>query len=171
MEHLWAPWRMGYILSDKPDKSECILCAKIGDDPERDRDNYVLYRGRAACIILNLYPYNNGHLMVLPYEHTANLDELPEDVQAELMHLVSLSVRLLRRVMKPDGFNIGANMGRIAGAGVDRHIHLHIVPRWTGDTNFMPVIANTRVIPELLDQTYDRLRVALTAEGSGDLVG
>jgi len=108
--------------------------------------------------VLNLYPYNNGHLMVLPYEHIANLDDLAPQIQADLMHLVCYFVSIIRRGMSPSGFNIGVNLGRAAGAGIDDHVHVHVVPRWLGDTNFMPVIAETRVIPELLDETYRNLR-------------
>jgi ATP adenylyltransferase len=156
---------MEYILSDKSGVDGCIFCKIIADDPDQDRKNYLLYRGKTACIILNLYPYNNGHLLILPYAHVAGLDELPPPVQTELMQLTSLGIRLLRRVMQPQGFNLGANIGRVAGAGIDAHVHLHVVPRWASDTNFMPVLAHTRVIPEWLEQTYDRLRSALAEEG------
>jgi ATP adenylyltransferase len=156
---------MEYILSDKSNADGCIFCKIVAGDSDQDRDNYLLYRGEKACIMLNLYPYNNGHLLILPYAHIAELDELPPDVQTELMQLTSLSLRLLRRVMQPQGFNLGANIGRTAGAGIENHVHLHIVPRWAGDTNFMPVIAHARVIPEWLDQTYARLRSALVEEG------
>jgi ATP adenylyltransferase len=160
---------MEYILSDKSGADGCIFCEIVAADPSQDRKNYLLYRGKSACIILNLYPYNNGHLMVLPYAHIAELDELPPDAQAELMQLSSLGIRLLRRAMQPQGFNLGANIGRTAGSGIDKHVHLHVVPRWAGDTNFMPVIARTRVIPEWLNQTYDRLRSALVEEGVVDI--
>jgi ATP adenylyltransferase len=159
---------MEYILSDKSGADGCIFCEIITADPGQDRENYLLYRGKKACIVLNLYPYNNGHLMILPYAHIAELDELPPDVQTELMQLTSLGIRILRRTMQPQGFNLGANIGRTAGAGIDKHVHLHVVPRWAGDTNFMPVVARTRVIPEWLDQTYDRLRAALAEEGLVD---
>lgn len=164
MEHLWTPWRMEYILSDKSNTTGCVFCKMIADPPDRDRDNYLLYRGERACIILNLYPYNNGHMMVIPYMHISQLDELPPDVQTEMMRLTSLGIRLLRQTMNPQGFNLGANIGKTAGSGIDSHVHMHIVPRWAGDTNFMPVIAHTRVIPESLEQVYDRLKSALDKE-------
>jgi ATP adenylyltransferase len=157
MERLWSPWRMKYILSEKT--SGCIFCEKIAS--EEDRENYVLYRGERACIMLNLYPYNNGHLMVIPYQHESSLEGLDEPVLSELMNLVNKCLRALRRTMKPHGFNIGLNIGKVAGAGVREHVHIHVVPRWEGDTSFMPVLARTKVIPELLEETYDKLSSAL----------
>jgi ATP adenylyltransferase len=130
----------------------------VAQDEQHDPANYVLHRGQRVFAVLNLYPYNNGHLMVLPYEHIANLDDLAPPTQADLMHLVCYFVGIIRRGMSPAGFNIGVNLGRAAGAGIDDHVHVHVVPRWLGDTNFMPVIAETRVIPELLDETYRNLR-------------
>jgi len=157
-ERLWSPWRMEYILSDK-EKGHCIFCEAIAQD--RDEENLVLYRGKHAFIILNLYPYNNGHLMVVPYEHVPSTEDLDPEVLTELMLLVNKSLQLLRKVMSPQGFNIGINMGAPAGAGIQDHVHVHVVPRWTGDTNFMPVLAATRVVPELLAQTYAKMRDAL----------
>lgn len=148
---------MEYIVSKKTEG--CILCQKIQED--NDRENLIVYRGERGFICLNLYPYNNGHLMVCPYEHASSLELLDEATQADLMRLVSLSIRLLRHTMNPAGFNIGANIGRAAGAGIDDHVHLHVVPRWHGDTNFMPVIGQTRVLPELPETTLDRLVAAL----------
>ncbi len=155
---------MAYISNDKKDEG-CVFCQKLAQGPEQDRENYVLFRGQYTSVILNLYPYNNGHLMVLPYEHVGSLEELPLEVQAEMMHLVSYFVQLLRQAMNPAGFNIGINIGKAAGAGIDDHIHIHVVPRWHGDTNFMSVIADIRVIPEWLDTTYDKL-VALIQENT-----
>jgi ATP adenylyltransferase len=155
---------MAYISNDKKDEG-CVFCQKLAQGPEQDRENYVLFRGRHTFVILNLYPYNNGHLMVLPYEHVGSLEELPLEVQAEMMHLVSYFVQLLRQAMNPAGFNIGINIGKAAGAGIDDHVHIHVVPRWHGDTNFMSVIADMRVIPEWLDTTYDKL-VALIQENT-----
>jgi len=160
MEHLWTPWRMEYILSEKP--KHCIFCEMIKADDDRAR--HVLCRGKRAFVVLNRYPYNNGHLMVAPYEHAASLEELDAETLLELMQLVNKALAALRRAMNPHGFN---NLGKVAGAGVEDHVHIHIVPRWEGDTNYMPILAETRVIPEMLDQTYDRLRAALEGGGAG----
>lgn len=153
MEHLWAPWRIEYI--KKADEVGCLFCQKPTENS--DASNYILYRGQKNFIIMNSYPYNAGHLMVATYRHIANLDELTNEELGEHHELVRRSVALLRQVFKPDGFNIGMNLGRVAGAGVDKHIHSHIVPRWAGDTNFMPVIADTDVINEALEETYKKL--------------
>ena len=157
-ERLWSPWRMEYILSDK-EKGCCIFCEAMSED--RDEENLILYRGKRAFIILNRYPYNNGHVMVVPYEHVSSTEDLDPEVLTELMLLVNRSLKLLRDVMSPQGFNIGVNMGAPAGAGIEDHVHIHVVPRWTGDTNFMPLLAQTRVVPELLSQTYANLEAAL----------
>lgn len=148
---------MEYILS--PKSESCVFCDKIaaGDD-ERE---HILLRGRTAYVTLNRYPYNNGHLLVVPYAHVASLEDLPPETLQEIMVLTNRCLAALRRAMKPDGFNLGVNLGKLAGAGIEYHVHLHIVPRWDADTNFMTVIANTRTIPELLDRTYERLRAAL----------
>jgi ATP adenylyltransferase len=153
MEHLWAPWRIEYI--KKADKVGCIFCQKPAE--ESDVSNYILYRGQKNFIIMNSYPYNPGHLMIAPYRHIANLDELTKEELGEHHELVCRSVTVLTQVFKPDGFNIGMNLGRVAGAGIDKHIHSHIVPRWAGDTNFMPLIADTNVINEALEETYKKL--------------
>jgi ATP adenylyltransferase len=129
----------------------------VAQEEECDRRNYILFRGRRVFAVLNLYPYNNGHLMILPYEHLASLEQLSPETQADVMHLVSYFIRLMRRCMSPGGFNVGINLGKAAGAGIDDHVHVHLVPRWDGDTNFMPVISETRVIPEWLDDTYGKL--------------
>jgi ATP adenylyltransferase len=153
MEHLWAPWRMEFILADKPEG--CILCDKPGE--EQDKPNYILYRGERNFVILNSFPYNPGHLMVAPYRHVASLEELNDEELWEQFDMVRRSIKALRRVFNPAGFNIGMNIGRSGGAGIDRHIHTHIVPRWEGDTNCMPVISDTRVLPEALASTYEKL--------------
>lgn len=157
MKQLWAPWRMEYLAGERVEG--CIFCDKPAE--RDDRANYLLYRGDHAYILLNIYPYSNGHLMVAPYEHIGRLADLDREVRAEIMELAALCTQLLQRALQPAGFNLGANVGKAAGAGFDGHFHMHVVPRWLGDTNFMPVIGNTRVIPESLDQTYDRLREAL----------
>ncbi len=154
MEHLWAPWRTQYI--QKAREEGCILCQKAAGNS--DEPNCILYRGKKNFIIMNTYPYNTAHLMVAPYRHVANLDELTDRERGEHFEIVSRCVRVLRRVFSPDGFNVGMNLGRVAGAGIDKHIHTHIVPRWVGDTNFMPVIADTKVVNEALAETYQRLK-------------
>ncbi|MFQ5593127.1 MAG: HIT domain-containing protein [Anaerolineae bacterium] len=158
MERLWAPWRMEYLQGEHVES--CIFCEKPAE--EDDRTNYILYRGEHAYILLNIYPYSNGHLMVAPYAHLAQLTDLDQAARSEIMELATLCTRLLTRTSHPAGFNMGANMGKAAGAGFDDHFHLHVVPRWLGDTNFMPVVGNTRVIPASLDETYDLLKQALT---------
>jgi ATP adenylyltransferase len=157
MDNLWAPWRIDYILSKKP--PGCIFCDKPNDN--KDEENLILHRGKYNFIIMNAFPYNNGHMMVVPYRHTATLSGWSEDEQKELMDYASLAVKLLKKTMNPDGFNLGINMGIVGGAGVADHIHLHVVPRWNGDTNFMPVLSNTRVISEALKTTFDKLKESL----------
>jgi ATP adenylyltransferase len=154
MERIWAPWRIEYIEMEKP--AGCILCDKPGQN--RDAENYILYRGSKNFVIMNSYPYNPGHLMVAPYRHVASLDELTDDELGEHFEVVRRSVGILREVFSPQGFNIGMNLGKVAGAGIDEHIHTHIVPRWQGDTNFMPVISGVRVVPEALAETYRKLK-------------
>ena len=168
LQRLWTPWRMEYILSDKDEKQkeECVFCAKLAQD--RDTKNYIVWRGNHCAILLNLYPYNNGHLLVIPYAHVSSLEDLPDEAQAEMILTVSKSLSLLRRAMQPQGFNVGINIGRAAGAGIESHLHIHIVPRWQGDTNFMPILAETRVIPEWLDDTCARLRSILKNEGNSE---
>ncbi len=157
MEYLWAPWRMEYIKADKP--SGCIFCEKL--HATTDRENLILFRGETSFIIMNKYPYNNGHLMVTPYRHTGNLEDLTESELLEIMILIRKSVLALKQLFRPQGFNVGMNLGRSAGAGIADHLHYHIVPRWDGDTNFMPVISEIKVLPEYLTQTYDKLHPVL----------
>ena len=154
MEHIWAPWRIQYIQGEKPEG--CILCEKPGQD--NDAQNYILYRGSKNFIIMNTYPYNPGHLMVAPYRHIASLEELTEEERHEHFEVVSRVIRVLREAFNPGGFNIGINIGKVAGTGVDDHVHTHIVPRWQGDTNFITVMTDTRVIPEALTETYQKLK-------------
>ena len=153
MHRVWAPWRMAYITDDK--EHGCIFCNKLqqGDD----RVNLVLHRGTHTIIVLNKYPYTNGHLMLAPSRHVRNLEDLTADECDDLMQHLQRSVELVKRALSPDGLNIGANLGKAAGAGVEDHLHFHVVPRWEGDTNCMPVLADVRVIPEHLAVTYDRL--------------
>ena len=154
MKRIWAPWRIEYILMKKPEG--CILCDKPKED--KDAHNYILYRGDKNFIILNSYPYNPGHLLVAPYRHIGNLEELTGEERNEHFEMVSRSIKVLREAFKPSGFNIGANIGKVAGAGIDDHFHSHIVPRWQGDTNCITVLADVRVIPQALDKTYQELK-------------
>lgn len=154
MQHIWAPWRLEYI-ENADRKDGCILCAFPQEG--RDTERYILHQGKRAFVILNAFPYSNGHLMVVPRTHTAALDGLNSETRLELMDLVAESVSALREAYRPDGFNVGINMGRVAGAGIEDHVHIHVVPRWNGDTNFMAVIGDTRVLPASLRATYDRL--------------
>ncbi|MCJ7443454.1 MAG: HIT domain-containing protein [Methanotrichaceae archaeon] len=158
MENLWAPWRMDYILSKKP--LGCIFCDKPNEN--KDKDNLILFRGKNHFIILNAFPYNNGHMMIVPYRHISSLGGLSSVERTEILDLADLAVNILSNAMKPDGFNLGINMGQAAGAGIADHVHLHVVPRWNGDTNFMPVLNDTRVISEHLEATYDKLMKVLS---------
>ncbi len=165
MDRLWSPWRYGYVSKASP-SDRCIFCAKLDDpndeknDEENDEANLILHRGEHNFVLLNLYPYTTGHLMVVPYAHVANLEDLAEETAAELMRLTQTSVRHLRAVYRPHGLNVGLNLGECAGAGVAGHLHLHVLPRWSGDANFMTTIAETRVMPEDLGGTWRRLRTA-----------
>lgn len=147
---------MKYILSDK--EGFCIFCDCRESDCEFDIKKFILHRGESNFVIMNKFPYNNGHLMVVPYDHTDKLSELDNETILEMMKLAKKSEEILRKAMNPDGFNIGINMGTVAGAGIADHIHLHIVPRWNGDTNFMPVLGDVRVIPQALKKTYEHLK-------------
>lgn len=159
MESLHAPWRIEYILAPKPVLSESLF-TRIGQSND-DEANYVVARDRTCFALLNTYPYNGGHLMVVPYRQTADLDELTEDEMTDLFKLTRRCQSALRKLMKPDGFNIGINLGKVAGAGIVEHLHIHVVPRWSGDTNFMPVIANTTVVPQALSEIAAQLRQIL----------
>ena len=157
MKHLWSPWRLDYLTA--PQEDGCIFClAARGDN---DRQNLVLLRGQDAFVILNRYPYNNGHFMVVPYSHLPSLEDLDGSVLMEMMLLLNRGLAALRATMGPDGFNIGVNLGQIAGAGIADHVHIHAVPRWIGDTNFMPVVGDMRVVPQTWLQTYDQLKPVL----------
>jgi len=156
---VWAPWRMQYIREDREDG--CIFCNRIERDD--DRNDLILHRGEYGFIIMNLYPYNNGHLMAAPNRHLGDITEMTDEESGELFSLVQLSVKMLKNTMNPHGFNIGINMGKVAGAGVEDHIHVHIVPRWMGDTNFMPVVGEVKVISEHILATYDSLLHSLNS--------
>jgi len=157
MEYLWAPWRIEYV--ERATESGCILCQKLKEN--NDEANLILYRGRHNFIILNAYPYNTGHFMVAPYRHIANLQDLKDVEAAEHFDILKKGLDLLKDVMRPTGFNVGLNLGRVAGAGIAEHLHTHVVPRWGGDTNFMPVLSDTKVLPEALTATYRKLRAQL----------
>ncbi len=154
MKLLWAPWRVKFIRQKK--QKTCIFCNKIRQ--KNDKKNLVVYRGKHNFVILNLYPYTNAHLMVVPNRHISDLELLSKDELYELFDLVCQMVKILKKTYKIDGCNIGINLGKAAGAGVDEHLHVHIVPRWLGDTNFMPVVSNTKVISESLNETYKILK-------------
>jgi len=160
MDHLWAPWRMAYI-GGEPEPG-CLFCRVLAE-PARDVENLVLWRDPAALVMLNRFPYNSGHLMVAPVRHTGDFTALEVAELAGLCATLQRAVRLLQEVMTPEGFNVGANLGRTAGAGIPDHVHFHAVPRWNGDTNFMPVLGATKVINEHLQATAAKLRAAVAA--------
>jgi ATP adenylyltransferase len=163
LEHLWSPWRLEYVTSKKPEG--CVFClpaeasAKVGHAPDPSRaDSLLIFKGSLAYVILNLYPYNNGHLMVVPYRHESSLARLTRDEMNEVGLLTQRSETALREAYKLEGINVGVNLGAPAGAGIEEHVHVHLVPRWNGDTNFMTVVGQTRVLPEELAATAARLR-------------
>lgn len=158
MDRLWSPWRAKYIASGVDSQQEgCVFC-NIAAAPDHDAANFVLQRAERAFVVLNIYPYITGHLMIVPYLHTSEFDSVPKDVTDELMDLAKRSQTALREVYTPPGFNLGMNLGAAAGAGITEHIHIHLLPRWSGDTNFMTTVAEARVLPESLETTYAKLR-------------
>ena len=161
VERLWAPWRLAYIESAKETSTQdgCIFVDLPAED--NDRDNLVLYRGKTAFVILNAFPYTNGHLMVAPFKHTAKMSDLNDDELLEINQLLTNCLRWIDRAYGPEGYNIGVNLGHVAGAGIPTHIHWHIVPRWNGDTNFMTTVGDVRVLPQSLLESYDRLLLAV----------
>ncbi len=154
MKALFAPWRIEYIKMEKPDG--CVFCTLPREN--NDEKNLILTRGNHAFVIMNNYPYNPGHVMVVPYRHVGNWESLKDVEVIEINMLVSLMIKAIKNTMSPEGFNIGVNMGRVAGAGIVDHVHVHIVPRWNGDTNFMPVLSDTKVIPQAIRETYKVLK-------------
>jgi ATP adenylyltransferase len=187
MDYLWTPWRMAYVSgaggeeptgqaeapqAEKklPPDEGCIFCVRAHKPPEHDGDSLIVLRAERNFIILNLYPYNTGHLMVVPYEHTADFARLDRETTDEMMALAQRMVGVLGEEYRPEGFNLGMNLGRVSGAGVADHLHLHVVPRWAGDTNFMPIVGGTKVMPELPETTLDRLRKRMQAEGDSFVV-
>ena len=155
MEKLWAPWRMEYILDSKKPAKGCIFCDLPGQ--QNDEENYIVHRSDLSFVMLNKFPYNNGHIMVIPYKHESDYTALNQDIIVDAQRLIQQSLIALKNCMEPHGFNIGLNLGRTAGAGIDAHLHYHIVPRWDGDTNFMPVIGDTKVISESLQRSWQKL--------------
>ena len=160
-ERLWAPWRLQYIKGEKSD--ECIFCTKPALD---DEAALIVRRGDRCFVMLNAFPYTSGHVMVAPYEHVADLAELDESAATELMRLTQESIKAIRAAYGPEGFNVGANLGTVAGAGVADHLHFHVVPRWEGDTNFMSAIGEVRVLPESLEDTWRTLKEAFAGLGA-----
>ena len=155
MKQLWAPWRMEYIKRKDTTSSDCVLCYKENQD-----DELIVYKGERAYVMMNLYPYNNGHVMISPTYHISDFDELPVETQIEIMNLATTLMRFMRKEMDAEGFNMGANIGKAGGAGIDEHFHFHVVPRWHGDTNFMPVIGHTKVQVDGLKETCQLLKKA-----------
>ena len=154
MNKLWAPWRMDYIRTPKQDG--CVFCIKHKSN--EDKENLVLFRGKESFILMNLFPYTNGHIMISPYKHTSNTDHISSRGHKEIMILANQSMKILKKIIGAEGFNFGANIGKAAGAGIEEHLHYHVVPRWLGDTNFMPVTANTKVMVEGLQETWDSMK-------------
>lgn len=161
MEHLWAPWRIGYVTAPKEagPADDCFLCRGLAES--NDRDNLIALRTDSSAIVLNRFPYNNGHVLIAPKEHKATPGELTDDETLDLQRLLVRVVGAYDRTMKPDGYNVGLNLGKVAGAGLPGHLHWHVVPRWNGDTNFMPILGDTRVIVQSLEALYDLLTTAL----------
>ena len=156
MDQLWAPWRLGYIAGEKPEG--CIFC--VFPQQRDDAETKIVYRGQRAYVIMNAFPYSNGHLLICPHRHVPDVTSLTDEESLELIQLVQKCCGVLREVCKPDGFNVGINIGTAAGAGIADHVHVHVVPRWNGDTNFMAVFADVKVIPEDLETTYRKLKEA-----------
>jgi ATP adenylyltransferase len=159
MEHIWAPWRMAYINREDAKDKGCFLC--VDPQGQDDEKTLILARGERCFVILNRFPYNPGHLMIAPFAHLPTIEELDTATLGEMMALAQKCLAALRAAMNPDGYNMGINQGHVAGAGVADHVHLHMVPRWNGDTNFMPVLADVKVIPEMLENTYSKVREQL----------
>ncbi len=155
MKSLWAPWRMEFV-SGAHQPEGCVFCT-LPSSRKKNKDNLIFHHGRKAFVILNRYPYSNGHLMVVPYRHLSDFSELTTTEHQEIGSLISRSLKVLKKTLKPQGFNVGLNLGKAAGAGIEQHLHYHVVPRWIGDTNFMPVIGELRVLPEFIFDTYKKL--------------
>lgn len=156
MDRLFRPWRYAYVARER-NAEICVLCEIALSPPEEDSSHYVLFRGAHHFVVLNIYPYNSGHLMIVPFLHAARLEDLPAEALSELALLAARTERVLRDAYRPEGMNLGMNLGAAAGAGIDAHLHLHVVPRWTGDTSFMTVAGESRVLPESVADTWRRL--------------
>ena len=167
MNLLWAPWRHTYITNVDTDRDHCVFCAISASPAEQDRELLVLYRSAGLLVVLNKYPYNNGHLLIVPHVHVPTLEGVAQAVRAEVMELMHGAVDALTAASQPQGFNLGANLGRVAGAGIDQHIHFHVVPRYNGDTNFIPVVGETKVISQSLEATWESLRPEFDALAGG----
>jgi len=154
MKRIWAPWRIEYIKN--PKQKGCIFC-KFPKE-QNDRERFILHRGQTCFVIMNYYPYNNGHLMIAPYQHTSDFSNLDDQTKIEMINLIDLSTKALKEKLHAEGFNIGINLGSVAGAGIKDHLHIHIVPRWQGDTNFMPVLGNSKVVSQELHETWETLK-------------
>lgn len=157
MERLWSPWRSEYIASGDANSEGCVFCT-VYEAVDKDETNFVLHRGSFSLIVLNIYPYITGHLLIVPFEHLGDLQAAPKETTDEMMDLTKRAQGVLRDAYKPSGFNVGMNLGRVAGAGIADHIHMHLLPRWAGDSNFMSTVSQTRVISEDLNATYRKLR-------------
>lgn len=171
-QQLWAPWRLAYVQNSEPSDSQpskpsCFLCSYRDDDLANDSKNLVVLRGEHSIVVLNRFPYNNGHLLIAPREHKADLRDLNDAELLETNHLLQKMIGLLEKTISPDGFNVGLNLGRVAGAGLPGHLHWHIVPRWNGDTNFMPILGEAKVIPQALDALLDLLSKEMSSESEG----
>ena len=158
MEQMWAPWRIQYISGELEEPDGCIFCQVTKE--KDDSKNHIVHRGKHVYVILNKFPYNNGHVMIVPYKHTNDLLELSDEEQHESQLVLNKAIKAIRKVYNPSAINIGLNMGKAAGAGIEEHIHYHVLPRWDGDTNFMPVVAGVKVISESLDASYEKLKQA-----------
>ena len=154
LKYIWSPWRMAYIIGDKQ-KDGCVFCNELNKTD--GLDNLIVARFRFSCVILNRYPYTSGHIMVVPFEHLSSLEELDPETLNEMMAITVKAIKVLRKIYKPQGFNVGVNIGEAGGAGIQDHIHMHIVPRWVGDTNFISTLGKTRVLPETLEDSYSRI--------------
>ncbi len=158
MERLWSPWHIKYILGEKT--KICVFCEAFAVDISKDQEYLILHRGTYNAVIMNLYPYNNGHLMVIPYDHRETFEGLSAEALTETMLLMNKCVAALRLALNAEGFNVGVNMGKVAGAGIDEHVHMHVLPRWSGDTNFITTLGRTRCIPQSLQESYEKLKAA-----------
>ena len=158
MQRIWAPWRLEYIKAYRKGMGNCVFCEALGQADSAE--NLIVARGEKAFVILNRFPYTSGHLMVLPFEHSDRLDKLDAGTRAEIMELVNQATQVLGKIYRPEGFNLGANLGSAAGAGIEEHVHLHVVPRWVGDTNFMSTVGETRVLPEAVEASWEAINAA-----------